>query len=325
MPFYTRATMSDINVTFAGLPLGSPLIIEPAARVLTHETAQSAAGAGAGAVYAPPLDPARINHQEDADEVTSHNQNDESRRESNRIVRRLNIEGYLDELTELARVTEVPVIAPLSCDRAADWLNLAEQLREAGATAIEIQPPVEELSRSQRSDAVEKSLLRITASVAGRIDIPVLVRIPAGTYGLIALVQALGDSDAAAVTIRPTQGAGSIDLNGPTLQDDGEFGAAREALFHVQLGACRSLYRRVNPHLGLQLPPGRPASVVEALLAGATVGMLPVAGDDPSATARAVDEFHTRLAGWMHHHRADSLFTARGVLSESRLSSSLEN
>jgi hypothetical protein len=293
--------------------------------VLTHATARSAVEAGVGAVYAPTLDSARLAHREDAEEVTGNNQNDESRRESDRVVRRLNLESHLDEVTELARQLDVPVIAPLSCERNGDWLTLAEQLREAGATAVEIRPPVEELSRTQRSDAIEKSVLRITSSVAGRIDIPVLVRIPAGPYGLISLVQALGDSDAAAVTIRPISGVGSFDVDSPAMRDDESFGAARESLFQMQLSACRSLYRRVNPHLGVHLPVGRPQSMAEALLAGATVGVLPIPGDDQTAATQSVDEFHAALAGWMRQQRADSLFAVRGLLSESRLSSSLEN
>ncbi|MEX2442664.1 MAG: hypothetical protein WD492_03600 [Alkalispirochaeta sp.] len=317
--------MSDINVTFAGLPLVSPITIEPTGTVLTPATARSAVEAGVGAVYAPPLDADRMKNRDDAEEVTDNNQNDDSRRESLRIVRRLNIESYLDEITELAREVDVPIIAPLACERSAEWLTLAEQLREAGATAVEIRPSVEELSRTQKSDAIEKALLRITASVAGRIDIPVLVRIPAGTYGLISLVQALGDSDAAAITIRPNTGVGTFNLTSPALEAVDAYGAARESLFLLQLNACRALYRRVTPHLGLQLPSSRSESIAEALLAGATVGVIPIAGDDPTATTRTVEEFHTALDGWLRHQQADSLFAVRGILSESRLSSSLEN
>ncbi|MFW5693710.1 MAG: hypothetical protein ACOCYB_00975 [Alkalispirochaeta sp.] len=317
--------MSDINVTFAGLPLGSPIAIEPLGTELTLATARAAAEAGIGAVFAPPLDTARLTHRQDAHEVTENNQNDDSRRESHRIVRRLNLERYLDEITDLAREVDIPIIAPLSCDRSADWLTLAEHVREAGAAAVEIRPSLEELSRTQRSDAIEKSVLRVTASVAGRIDIPVLVRIPAGAYGLIALVQALGESDAAAVTIRPRAGVGAIEIDTPSMETDGLTGNVRAATFHSQLDACRSLYRRVNPHLGLQLPPDRPHAMVEAALTGATVGVLPVAGDDPGATAKTIDTYHTTLAGWMRHHRAESLFDVRGILSESRMTSSLEH
>ncbi|MFW5828253.1 MAG: hypothetical protein ACOCU4_09175 [Alkalispirochaeta sp.] len=317
--------MSDINVTFAGLPLRSPIAIEPVGNVLTPGTARSVVEAGAGAIFAPPIDPDRLAHRDDTNEVTENNQNDESRRESHRIVRRLNLESYLEQVTELSQTVDVPLITPLSCDRSTEWLSLAEQLREAGATAVEIRPPIESLARTQRSDAIEKSVLRITASVAGRIDIPVLVRIPADAYGLITFVQALGESDAAAVTIRPLNGVGTFDLSAPSITVDNATGSAREAAFHVQLRACRSLYRRVNPHLGLQLPSDRPHAMAEAILAGATVGVLPVPGDDPNAATQAVDEFQTTLAGWLRQQRADSLFGVRGVLSESRITSTLEN
>tara|TARA_B100000614_G_scaffold254285_1_gene269456 strand:+ start:92 stop:1048 length:957 start_codon:yes stop_codon:yes gene_type:complete len=317
--------MPDTNVTFAGLPLRSPIVIEPSGTVLSSATARSAVEAGAGAVCLPPLDGERLNHRSDPDELTEHNLDDDGRRQSLRIVRKLNTQAYLDEVDRFASALEVPVIAPLQCERRGNWLAIAEQLREAGAAAIELRPQVEEMARTMRSDQIEKAIVRITASVAGRIDVPVIVRIPVGSLGSIGLVQALGDADAAAVAIRPLDTMRSFDLGGPTLRPTADDEAGQRAAFFSQLTACRALYRRVAPHLALRLPERHDAALTEALLAGATLGTLPVDGEDPRAAQDAVDRIQTTTDGWLRQHRMSSLFDARGLLSESRLTSSLEN
>lgn len=324
MPLYTRATMPDINVTFAGLSLRSPIAIEAQEAVLTVDTASRAAAAGAGAVFLPMFDQQRLEHQTDTEELTDNNLDDPGQRQSQRIIRRLNIQTYLETAESFVAELDVPVIAPLQCERTQIWVTLAEQLREAGVAAIELRPAVEEMSRTMRSDQIEKSILRVTASVAGRLDLPVIVRLPAGGLGLTAFVQALGEAEAAAVAIRRHTVMRSFDLNGLHLRPEPEDETGRLAAFQAQLTSCRSLYRRVNPHLAVVLPTGAPDALSAALLAGSTLGTIPVDGADSASAAQAVEQTRRRFEKWTASHDIQSLFDARGMLSESRLTSSLE-
>jgi dihydroorotate dehydrogenase (fumarate) len=262
--------------------------------------------------------------RQDEDELTENNLDDSGRRESVRIIHRLNIRNYLDEAQAMIDAVNVPVIAPLQCDRKSAWLPLAEQLREVGIAAVELRPPVEESSRTLHGEEIEKQLLRIVASVAGRIDVPVIVRIPPGSFGLTHLVQALGECNAAAVTFRHPQALVGFDSGSIALVQPEESPEVASAAFLAQLTACRTVYRRVNPHLAVRMSPERQTSVVEALLAGATLGILPVRGTDTGAAQAAVTAAKGTLEGWMRRNRMASLFDARGLLSESRLTSSLE-
>lgn len=316
--------MADINVTFAGLPLVSPIIIEPEGTSLHTTVAAAAVDAGAGAICLPPLDEARMSARQDEDELTVNNLDDSGRRESIRVIHRLNIRTYLDEAQAMIGAVDVPVIAPLQCDRRSGWLPLAEQLREVGIAAVELRPPVEASSRALHGEEIEKQLLRIVASVAGRIDIPVIVRIPPGSFGLTHLVQALGECNAAAVTFRHPQAFVGIDSGRVALVSPEEEPEVATAAFLTQLTACRTVYRRVNPHLAVRMSPERPSSIVEALLAGATLGIQPVSGADAGSAQAAVSRIKGALEGWMRRNRMASLFDARGLLSESRLTSSLE-
>ena len=253
--------------------MAGPIIAEPRSSSMTPDVAKAAVAAGAGAVMMPPLDEERLNQQADPDELTENNVDDTGRRESMRIIRRLNVQSYLETLAGLVEAAGAPIIVPLQCEKRSNWLPLAEQVKEAGAAAIELRPPVETLARSHRSDQIEKSILRITASVAGRIDVPVAVRLPAVSMGIIAVVQALGDTGAAAVTLRPVASTVRLDVDKLRVvasEDDDE---ADTAAFYAQLSACRTLYPPRKPSRGAARGPQPSARACGSDSGGSDVGI----------------------------------------------------
>lgn len=317
--------MSDYNVTFAGLPLESPIIIETADERIDLSVIQECRESGAGGVLFPLLNDERLNRVADASEITEHNQNDSGTRASERILRRLNTEDHLDRLEEAVRRSGVPVIAALQCDNRRQWFPLAQQMREAGAAAIEIRPFIPDRHRSYRSDHIEKSIIRTTAHVSDRLEAPLIVRIPALFHGTQAFVQALTDAGAAAVTIEPPQELLAIDVDAPTLSDPESDRTAGYAAFVGALTTSRMLYRRVNAHIAIRLPESSSSTLVMALLGGASLVTVPVSGSDSENAGQTVRRYLTYLKKWMTAHNASSLFDFRGSLSESRIHSSLEN
>jgi hypothetical protein len=324
MRFYTPATMADLNVTFAGLPLAGPVVVETTGSYVSTPIAGAAAASRAGAFMLSPLDERRMLYREDSAELANDNMDDSAHRHSERIIRRLNVRAYLEDVSEISRSIAIPVITPLQTDHGAKWLPLAHQLVEAGASAVELRPIVEPLARAQRTDQIEKAILRTTALVAGRIDAPVIVRIPCGGPGAVALSQSLGDCGASAITLRAPESIVAFNVSRVRIAPPSTDAATEEAAFMSVVGECRALYRRVSPHIAVTLPSSRPQSIVEALLAGASVGFVTADGADARAEQERVDQVNTALNGWMRQQRVRSLFDARGLLSESRVSSSLE-
>ena len=325
MRLYTHATMSDYNVTFAGLPLESPIIIETGDDRLELPVVQQCIDAGAGGVLFPSLTEERIRRVTDEDELTEHNRNDRGSRDSERVLRRLNIEEHLERLETTARESSVPVIASLQCDRRAQWFALAQQMKDAGAAAIEIVPYRDETLRNRRSDHIEKAILRTTAYLADRLEAPLIVRIPAFVHGTQTFVQALGDAGASGILLEPSPGFAGVDVESAALTLPGDDKAASHAAFLSLFTVCRTLYRRVGPHIAMQLTDGSPSSLVTAILGGASLATVPVPGNDPDEAGQSVRRHVGYLKKWMSAHQADSLFDFRGTLSESRLTSSLEN
>jgi dihydroorotate dehydrogenase (fumarate) len=317
--------MSDYNVTFAGLPLESPMIIESSTDRMDTDVAQQCREAGVGGVLFPVLDENRLNRVHNDSELTEHNRDDRGNRDSQRILHRMNTDEYLSALEGAAKELDIPVIGSLQCHRRGQWFPLAQQMKEAGAAAIEIRPYRQEIHRSVRSDQVEKSILRTTAYISDRLESPLIVRIPAFMHGIQTFVQALGEAGAAAVLVEPPDMVHAVDVESLSITDSGVDRTAAHAAFITALSTCRVLYRRVNTHIALKIPDSAASSLVMALMGGATVTTIPVDGTDGAGSSQLVRRYLTYLKKWMTTHSMGNLFDFRGIVSESRLHSSLEN
>ncbi|MDA3948003.1 MAG: hypothetical protein PF508_02155 [Spirochaeta sp.] len=317
--------MSDYNVTFAGLPLESPVIIETDDDRLAPAVIEQCVSSGAGGILFPTLTEERITRVNDESELTEHNRDDQGTRDSERILRRLNAEQHLHLLEEAVEASSVPVIGSLQCEHRRHWFSLSQQMKDAGAAAIEIRPYRDAAHRAQRSDHVEKALLRTTSYVADRLDAPLIVRVPAFMHGLQAFVHALGEAGAAGVLIEPPAAMRGVDIDSAMLADPVEDRTAAYAAFLTALSAGRVLYRRVSPHIAMRLPEGVSSSLVMAILGGASLATLPVGGNDADEGGQSVRRYLLYLKKWMTAHSAQNLFDFRGGVSESRLHSSLEN
>ena len=317
--------MSDYNVTFAGLPLESPLLIETDSDLLDVGVARQCREAGAGGILFPVLDEKRLNRRIDSQELTENNQDDQGKRDSERILRRLNTDEYLDSLENAVRELDIPIIGSLQCDRRGQWFALAQHMKDAGAKAIEIRPYRHDLHRLERSDQIEKHILRTTAYISDRLELPLVVRIPAFMHGVQPFVQSLGEAGAAGILIEQPESIHGVNVEAMTLTNAGDDKTADQAAFITSLSVCRSLYRRVNTHIALRVADTTASAVVMALMGGATVTTVPVDGQDADGAALLVRRHLTYLKKWMTTHSMTSLFDFRGVISESRLHSSLEN
>ena len=317
--------MADINVTFAGIPLNTPIIAEPTGPTLSVEVAAAAIRAGAGAIALPPLDEQRMNRHVDDDEVTEHNMSDAGRNASMRAVRALNLTEYLAEVEHFSTELEAPVIAPIQCAYRRHWARHAARIHEAGAAAVEIRPFVEELDRSLRGDQIERSILRTAARVAGVVDLPVIARIPATAYGSIALVGALADNGVAAVTLRAAAYSSTVDIDQLTLTPPEGDAAGADVAFLPVLSVTRTLYRRVTPTVTVCVPPKRDQALIESLLSGATAVTVPIDGEDKAAAAASITAMKQRLEHWLRVHEIATAVEVRGLVSESRRTSTIEH
>lgn len=317
--------MADLNVTFAGLALASPLIVEFRDRIPHQDLVLELAEAGAGAFLFPPLNEERLNWEPDSREVMENNRTDASDRHSERIRRDMNRSDYMEQVSVIAGASPVPIITALQCSQRNQWLNMARMMSDAGAAAVELHPIVERDWRSSRSDRIEKEIIRISNLVAGRMDTPVVVRLVAAPYGMQAVVQSLADSSVRGVVLTGSSFMTTIDADAGIADPESQEELRNDAAYLNSQATVNALYRRVTPHLAPIIPPGRTSALVESTLAGATLAVLPVGAHQEADASGLVSEHLRTLHGWMRRKKHSSLFDFRGILSDSRRSSSLEN
>lgn len=316
--------MSDLNVSFAGLSLRYPILVEARSTSISSALVQRISDAPAGAIVMPPFVPAPPSSVAVAGEYGSSNRGEAADRDTDSIVRHLDGDSYLDTLGGVCSISSIPVIGSLAAYRRRQAVSFAQMMMDAGAAAVEIRPFDHPSIRTSRADHIEKNVLRIAAAVADRVDIPIILRAPATAYGLAAFVDALGGSGITGVVLSPFDDLGTINTDRVSFEPDETAPEIAVSGFQMMLAATRRLYRRVTPHLAVPIPAGRGRASVEAMLSGATVVTLPATPEDPQKSFSTISTHIRNLQGWMGSRRHDSLFDFRGRLSESRRTSSLE-
>lgn len=321
---YNLSTMSDLNVSFAGLSLRYPIVVEASSPTISVPVVQRVSDAPTGAIVMPPFAPALPSTADPSGEYAPNNRGDAADRDTDSIIRSLDADSYFDSLGGVCSVSSVPVIASLSVYRRRQAVAYAQMMMDAGAAAVELRPFEHHAIRSLRADHIEKNVIRIAAAFADRVDIPIILRIPVTGYGIEAFAEALGACGIAGIVLEPFDDLGTVNTDRVSLERDPDGAETAVSGFQTVLAATRRLYRRITPHIAVPIPSGRGKAGIEAVLSGATVVNLSLDLEDMAKSVSLVSSHVRNLQGWMGSRRNDSLFDFRGQLSESRLSSSLD-
>lgn len=316
--------MSDLNVTFAGLALSSPLFFEADASQLRPSTMSDARKAGACAIVLPAMTDETLGRVAAADELTENNLTALAHAHAVEAIGQLNADAYFALIEEIRSIEAGPVVVPFEFTNRRFWTQNAHRAVRAGADALELRVVPLHFARALRSDLIEKNALRIVAQVADQVDVPLLVRIPTNITGLVELCQAVVDAGAKAVVFEPCPVPATITINPPELRATPD-ASSQAAIAREAIEAVRNVYRRVNVHMAVRIDNPDAATLASAVCCGATavVGRYPQRDATELTTALAAGS--GGLAGWMKKQAYDKLYDFRGVLSESRLSSSLDS
>ncbi|HEY0943620.1 MAG TPA: dihydroorotate dehydrogenase-like protein [Opitutaceae bacterium] len=84
---------------------------------------------------------------------------------------------YIRRLTRLRKLVEIPIIASLNGRNLGTWVSYAQQMEDAGASAIELNMYQLVTSPVVAGDQVEADMLRIVRSVVSSVKIPVAVKL----------------------------------------------------------------------------------------------------------------------------------------------------
>lgn len=307
--------MTDLNTMWLGLSLRSPLVV--AASPLTDDPAQleRLVAAGAGAVVMRSL----FEEQIVAEQMAVHQHIDawvDTNAEArsflpDRHLFPVGVEPYLEHLRRLHQRLDVPVLASLNGVTPGGWTDLARQLEQAGAAAIELNLYDIATDPEMSGAEMEDWQLATVREVVRCVDVPVSVKLSAGYTSVPAFVRRLADAGARGVVLfnrfyQPDILLDSLDL-------DTTLHLSTSAELPPRLHALALLHGRVRLSLAATggVHTGRDAA--KALLCGADVVQLASAllERGPAGMTAILAE----LQDWLAINGYNSVNEARGVMS----------
>lgn len=218
---------------------------------------------------------------------------------------------YLRQLKRLRKLLTIPVIASLNGRHLGNWVGYAQQMEDAGASALELNLYQVPTDPSRPADEVENSMLEIVRTVAASIKIPVAVKLSPYHTALAHFVPRLVEAGAVGVTLFNRFYQPDINIHD------------LDAIPHLRLSDSSELLLRLrwlailSPHGSAALACSggvhTPEDVIKALLAGADVVQLVsvLLRHGPPIVPVLLDG----LRAWMQEHEYASVDQVRGALN----------
>lgn len=220
------------------------------------------------------------------------------------------VAGHIETLRRAADALDIPVIASLNGVSDDGWLDLATELQQAGAAALELNICLVPADFQISAADIEQRYLDIVRHVKSRVDIPVSVKLPPFFAALGNLVEKLQSAGADGVALFNDMPRTEIDLE--TLDVTRSVTLSSPGAIHLPLLWTTLLSRRVRLSLAAGGGVDSHADVAKLLLAGA----------DVVATTSALLRHGTGhlavlvqgLEGWLAENGFDSVAEIRGRL-----------
>jgi dihydroorotate dehydrogenase (fumarate) len=171
--------MVNLSTTYMGLKLRNPIIIGSSGLTNSIENIKEAARNGAGAVVLKSLFEEQISfaasHTILQNETT--NYYPEAEDYIRNYTRENDVSNYLKLIRESKIAVDIPIIASINCVSAAEWIQFASQIEEAGADALELNIFVLPSNPHMTSEHNEQIYFDILEKVTKTVKIPVSVKI----------------------------------------------------------------------------------------------------------------------------------------------------
>ena len=173
--------MPDLSTSYLGLDLRSPIVASPGPLTRTVDSMAQLEDGGVAAVVLPSLFEEQIVAEEEILHATLEAGTDLFAEALDYFppMQDYNTgpERYLD-LVEAARARlSIPVIASLNASSVGGWVRYAELLRDAGASALELNLYQVHVDPARSASEVEDADIALMETVASAVDIPVAVKL----------------------------------------------------------------------------------------------------------------------------------------------------
>ena len=222
-------------------------------------------------------------------------------------------EKYLNQVTGLKKVLNIPVIGSLNGVSRGGWTNYARRIQEAGADALELNMYYLATDPDLSSSDIEDMQVELVAEVKSAISIPLAVKISPFLTSVPNFAKRLVEAGADGLVLFNRFYQPDFDLE--ELEVVHSLDLSTSAELRLPLRWVSILYGKVNADLALTSGIHTSRDLLKAMMAGAQVGMIAseLLWD---GSIKRVQEILNHTQTWMEEHEYQSIKQMQGSMSQ---------
>ena len=305
--------MVNIETTYMGLKLSSPIIIGSSGLTSSIENIKEFAARGAGAIVLKSLFEEQIQHE--VAHTSSHDHSSNYYPEAHDYIANYShnhrVGEYLDLIKKAKEEVSIPIIASINCVSSEEWVSFARKIQEAGADALELNIFFMPSDPAFGSEHNEKVYFEILEEVKKLITIPIALKIGYYFSGLAKMALKLSWAGAKGLVLFNRFYSPDINIDTMKVVATHVFSTPEEISNSLRWVAMLSdkVYCDICASTGVHDGEG----LIKQLLAGAKA--VQIASTLYKNGFNRIDEMNATLKTWMEQHGYENTSEFIGKMS----------
>lgn len=225
-------------------------------------------------------------------------------------------QGYLDHIRKIKESIEIPLIASLNGFSSGGWIEIAQQIEQAGADAIELNMYYIAADPDQDSLQVEESYLALLREIKATIHIPISVKLGHHFTAFANFARRLDQAGTRGIVLFNRFYQPDIDLQSLNVVPDLELSTPYE--LRLRLRWIAILHGAIECDLAVTGGVHSAEDVLKCVMTGANTAMMTSA-----LLLNGIGHLKTVLTDlkeWMEKHEYESIAQMRGSMSQKSVS-----
>jgi dihydroorotate dehydrogenase (fumarate) len=309
--------MSDMQTSYMGMELESPIIVGSSGLTSSVEKIVQCEKAGAGAVVLKSLFEEQVlgNIASLADTTHDSLYETEAYQYVSNYVEQEEVGKYLQLIKKAKEKVSLPVIASINCISSREWVSFAREIEAAGADGLEVNLFIMPTQLRQTSEDIEKLYFEIIWELKEQVSFPIALKVAPYFTSLSHVLVNLSATGIEGLVLFNRFYMPDIDLNNVRLSHTDIYSSPLEYRLPLRWGGL--LANKVKCDLALAAGFHDGKAVAKALLVGASavqvVSTLYLHG------ISHLSHMREQLGSWMRYHKFSSLADFKGKLSQEEL------
>lgn len=306
----------DLSTTYLGLKLKNPLVLSASPLSAEIDQIKKAEELGASAVVMYSLFEEQINHEiNEIDHFLSHGSDSFAEALSYfpepEEFKNLHAEEYLNQISKLKEIVDIPVIGSLNGVSPGGWMEYAKKIEEAGADGLELNIYYIATDPELDAEKVEQLYIDNLTTVKRAVNLPVAIKLAPYFSAFANMAVKLDEAGADGLVLFNRFYQPDIDLEQLEVIPNLQFSSKQE--MRLPLRWIALLYGKVNASIAATTGIHNAEDVIKMVMVGADITMLASV-----LLAHGIEKLEDILSGvedWMDKNDYDSIKQMKGSMS----------